>query len=78
MKITMLLKWQKLSDIPIGYEGVMGVPNTFLDRYNPDQFEIIDINPHFFMHPRETRPKQLTIQGKRDPYARILIRHKRP
>ena len=27
--------------IPSDYDGVMGVPITFLDRYNPDQFEII-------------------------------------
>ena len=28
-------------DIPMDYEGVMGVPITFLDKYNPDQFEIV-------------------------------------
>ena len=31
------------SDIPCDYAGVMGVPITFLDKYNPDQFEIIGI-----------------------------------
>ena len=31
----------KSSDIPCDYDGVMGVPITFLDKYNPDQFEII-------------------------------------
>ena len=31
----------KVKDIPIDYEGEMGVPITFLDKYNPDQFEII-------------------------------------
>jgi len=31
----------KLVDIPVDYYGVMGVPVTFLDKYNPDQFEII-------------------------------------
>ena len=31
----------KTSDIPCDYDGVMGVPITFLDKYNPDQFEII-------------------------------------
>jgi hypothetical protein len=31
----------KTSDIPCDYEGKMGVPITFLDKYNPDQFEII-------------------------------------
>jgi hypothetical protein len=31
----------KVADIPMGYEGVMGVPITFLDKYCPSQFEII-------------------------------------
>lgn len=31
----------KVKDIPTDYEGEMGVPITFLDKYNPDQFEII-------------------------------------
>lgn len=31
----------KVKDIPIDYDGAMGVPITFLDKYNPDQFEII-------------------------------------
>lgn len=31
------------TDIPCDYDGTMGVPITFLDRYNPDQFEIIGI-----------------------------------
>lgn len=33
----------KLSEIPVDYAGAMGVPITFLDKYNPDQFEIIGI-----------------------------------
>ena len=31
----------KTSDIPEDYDGLMGVPITFLDKYSPDQFEII-------------------------------------
>lgn len=31
----------KVSDIPCDYDGVMGVPITFLDKYNPEQFKII-------------------------------------
>lgn len=31
----------KTADIPCDYDGVMGVPITFLDKYNPNQFEII-------------------------------------
>lgn len=33
----------KTKDIPIDYKGYMGVPITFLDKYNPDQFEIIGL-----------------------------------
>ena len=33
----------KVTDIPCDYDGVMGVPITFLDKYNPDQFEILGI-----------------------------------
>ena len=33
----------KVTDIPCDYKGAMGVPITFLDKYNPDQFEIIGL-----------------------------------
>lgn len=33
----------KVADIPVDYHGVMGVPITFLDKYNPEQFEIIGL-----------------------------------
>jgi hypothetical protein len=33
----------KTSDIPIDYDGVMGVAISFLDKYNPNQFEIIGL-----------------------------------
>ena len=72
----------KVSDIPCDYEGIMGVPITFLDKYNPEQFEIIDINPHFFTMVEQglPKPKQLTLHsvGQKDPYTRILIRNKKP
>ena len=32
----------RTSDIPYDYDGVMGVPITFLDKYNPEQFEIVE------------------------------------
>ena len=32
-----------MADIPMGYNGVMGVPITFVDKYNPAQFEILGI-----------------------------------
>lgn len=33
----------KVAEIPIDYYGVMGVPITFLDKYNPEQFEIVTL-----------------------------------
>ena len=71
----------KTSDIPMDYDGVMGVPITFLDKYCPTQFEIVDINPHFFSLIEQglPKPKQLTLHNvgrKKDVYARILIRRK--
>lgn len=33
----------KVSDIPFDFAGVMGVPITFLDKYSPDQFEILGL-----------------------------------
>jgi len=33
----------KTKEIPVDYDGAMGVPITFLDKYNPDQFEIIGL-----------------------------------
>lgn len=34
----------KTADIPCNYDGVMGVPITFLDKYNPEQFEIFGLS----------------------------------
>lgn len=34
----------KVADIPYDYPGQMGVPITFLDKYNPDQFELVGMN----------------------------------
>jgi len=33
----------KIADIPYDYDGIMGVPITFMDKFNPDQFEILGI-----------------------------------
>ncbi len=70
----------KTADIPYDYDGVMGVPITFLDKYNPNQFEILDLNPHFFTLQEQGLPKikQLTLKkvGEKDPYARILIKRR--
>lgn len=64
----------KVVDIPQDYDGLMGVPITFLDKYNPDQFEIVGmssgniVGEYFFggVH---------IINGKMK-YARVIIRNK--
>ena len=57
------------------YAGAMGVPITFLDKYNPEQFEIIRIDR--YTDGNTTPGKRMTINGK-EIYARILIRNKKP
>lgn len=59
----------KTKNIPFDYKGVMGVPITFLHKFNPDQFEIIKFR-------KGDDNKDLSINGK-CPYFRILIRNKR-
>lgn len=34
----------RVADIPVDYRGVMGVPITFMDKYNPDEFEIVGMD----------------------------------
>lgn len=63
----------KTNDIPMDYEGIMGVPITFLDKYNPDQFEIIGIDRYVEDNPNYGH--SFTINGK-EIYARILIKKK--
>ena len=63
----------KTKDIPIDYEGVMGVPITFLDKFNPNQFEIIGqmvttkVDEFNYGYPY--------VKGKKI-YARILIKRR--
>lgn len=81
----------KTQDIPRDYSGLMGVPITFLDKYNPNQFEIIwqaSGNTRasaptevlkvvgYTAHP-EDRGGCGVVNGKRQ-YSRILIRNKHP
>lgn len=53
----------KTSDIPYDYYGEMGVPITFLDRYNPDQFEIIGSSRWLGRPMSEIAPKGTYVSG---------------
>jgi hypothetical protein len=56
--------------IPSDYQGVMGVPISFLDKYCPEQFEIVQ-----FRHGNDD--KDLRFANGNCPYVRILIRHRK-
>ena len=70
-------------EIPMDYRGVMGVPITYIDKYNPDQFEILGMassagyNPDIvgipFIGDKDARP---LINGK-NTYARAFIKNKK-
>lgn len=78
----------KVADIPCDYAGAMGVPITFLDRYNPDQFEILGSSQTLGVPMASIAPRGSFLQGgprfyiaKGDgtyqrQYDRIVIRHR--
>jgi len=64
--------------IPSDYDGLMGVPITFLDKYNPDQFEIMGCS-YDYGRPDDWNEK-INMSGTIDGiaiYKRILIKHKK-
>ena len=61
----------KTKDIPYDYDGEMGVPITFLDKYSPDQFDIIGMDQTGLAG----KKGRFYVNGRR-LYARIVIRRK--
>ena len=59
----------KVAEIPADFSGAIGVPITFLDKYNPEQFEILKFR-------KGNDERDLSINGK-CPYFRIVIRNKK-
>lgn len=74
----------EIADIPCDYDGVMGVPDTFLGQYNPEQFELIGLGSGnlakqigITKNYRGRTDLALTINGvNKCPYSRILIKKK--
>jgi len=82
----------KIADIPANFEGAMGVPITFLDRYNPKQFEILGITDRDNNSGLKTREytaqetpnagdlnRRAAIrmsEGLKSTYARLLIKRR--
>lgn len=63
----------KVADIPSDFAGIMGVPITFLDKYNPEQFEVLGIANSARWIGYECR----TLIDGRKIYNRIIIRNKK-
>lgn len=73
----------KTSDIPYDYDGIMGVPITFLDKYNPEQFEILGMSASAgynakivgieFHGEKDARP----LINRKNTYARIFIKRRK-
>jgi len=62
--------------IPSDYDGVMGVPISFFDKYNPDQFEIIGANRGIDQDPKGIYGRSTYLNGK-ETFKRIFIKHKK-
>ena len=65
----------KTADIPIDYSGVMGVPVTFLNKYNPQQFEILGSNRDVNQDPNKVYGRGSLLNGK-ETFKRLFIRNK--
>ena len=65
------------ANIPMDYEGVMGVPITFLDKYCPVQFEILGCNRGIEQDPNGIYGRSAYLNGK-EVFKRIFIKLKHP
>ena len=63
----------RIAEIPMDWDGAMGVPITFLDKYNPDQFEILGITKTWFGAATKTYPPQVQVSasGKRSEVTKL-------
>lgn len=73
----------KVCEIPMDYDGVMGVPITFFDKYCPEQFEILGTSDRggdglieWFKIPNQLRYDAPTVDGM-GIYKRLFIRHRK-
>ena len=73
----------KVNDIPCDYDGVMGVPITFMDKYNPEQFEILgadfDLAEPIKLDNGKTGTGRFYVKREsicKRLYSRIVIRRK--
>lgn len=65
----------KTKDIPMDWGGVMGVPITFLEKYNPDQFEIVGSNRGVDQDSEGVYGRGSHLNGK-ETFKRLFIRNR--
>ncbi len=65
-----------IDSIPRDYDGVMGVPISFMDKYNPEQFEIVGSNRGVDQDPDGIYGRGTFLEGK-ETFKRIFIKHKK-
>jgi len=65
-----------VKNIPSDYKGVMGVPVSFLDNYNPSQFEILGSNRGVDQDPNKIYGKGSYLNRK-EVYKRLFVKHKK-
>lgn len=66
----------KTKSIPCDYDGVMGVPITFLDKHNPDQFDIVGCNRGVEQDPNGIYGRGSFLRGK-ETFKRLFIQRRR-
>lgn len=65
-----------IDSIPSDYKGIMGVPINFLDKYSPDQFEIIGANRGIGQDPYGVYGRSTYVNGK-ETFKRLFIKHRK-
>ena len=65
-----------VKEIPNDYKGVMGVPVSFLDKHNPEQFELLGSNRGVDQDPNGIYGRGSILNGK-ETFKRVFIRHKK-
>lgn len=65
-----------VKNIPSDHSGVIGVPISFMDKYNPEQFEIVGSNRGIGQDPKGVYGRGSYINGK-ETFKRIFIKHKK-
>jgi hypothetical protein len=78
----------KVAEIPYDYDGAMGVPITFLDKYNPEQFEILGITSgrnefdaiptKRYINPKQINPDGTVSNGSKANTRSTLLLHEKP